>query len=207
MNPRIRRLYADYEQIQKDFDGHPNIRVISLSGNPPEKYQIIYSLPGLKLDTTTNRPVIINEHRAQIYLHQGYPREKPKCVMETPNFHPNIGAYICIDDYWAAGMTLSDIIIQIGEMIQYRNFNPKSPLNAIAAAWSVQNESRLPIGHVDLYQPEIDLDIVLEDMDAIPTTPTPAPEPEPTSAPKPEPTPAPTPPAPAEDELDIELDD
>jgi ubiquitin-protein ligase len=194
MNPRLRRLYADSEQIDADFTGHPNIQVVPLEGNPPEKYRITYRLPGLRLDPASNRPVVINEHRAQIYLHQGYPREKPKCVMETESFHPNIGSYICIDDYWAAGMTLSDIIIQIGEMIQYRNFNPRSPLNAIAAAWSVQNEARLPIGHMDLYQPELDIDFF--ELEETPSEPAKAPEPAVATTPAP---------VPAEDDLDIEL--
>ncbi len=160
MNARLRRLYADWQQIRDEFAGHPHITVTPLHGNPPEAYRVEYRVKGLELDPATNRPRERNYHVAEIYLHQGYPRQKPKCVLLTPIFHPNFGNYICIDDYWAAGETLVDVIIQIGQMIQYQNYNPKSPLNAVAARWAQQHEDLFPIGNVDLYQPEIDVDLL-----------------------------------------------
>lgn len=162
MNPRLRRLYADYQQIRSDFAGHPYIDVRPLQGNPPEAYEIIYHVRGLALNAATSRPVVRTTHAAKIYLPRDYPRQKPKCAMETPVFHPNFGSYICIDDYWAAGETLSDIIIQIGQMIQYQSYNPKSPLNPVAARWAMQNEHVLPIGTAELYQPEVDIDLLGE---------------------------------------------
>ncbi len=160
MNARLRRLYADYQQVRDEFAGHPHVDVVPVRGNPPEAYRIAYHLKGLELDQSSNRPRVRNEHVAIIYLHREYPREKPKCVMETPIFHPNFGSYICIDDYWAAGETVADVIIQIGEMIQYQSYNPKSPLNAVAARWSTQNEQLFPIGSADLYQPDLDIDLL-----------------------------------------------
>jgi len=87
-------------------------------------------------------------------------------VLETPIFHPNFGSYICIGDFWAAGETLADIIIKIGQMIMYQDYNPKSPLNAVAAQWATQNARFLPVDNRDLYQPEVDLDIELHDFAA-----------------------------------------
>jgi ubiquitin-protein ligase len=159
-SPRLRRLYADYQAVREHFTGHPHIQVRPLYGNPPEAYEIVYRVPGVVLDPASNRPIISNEHRARIYLHREYPREKPKCVMETPIFHPNIGSYICIDDYWAAGETLVDIIIHIGQMIQYQNYNPRSPLNPVAARWASTHEHIFPVGNVDLYPPELEIDLV-----------------------------------------------
>ena len=160
MNARLRRLYADYQQVRDEFAGHPFIDVEPMRGNPPEVYRVHYHVKGLELDQATNRPRVRTEHVVTIYLHSEYPREKPKCVLETPIFHPNFGAYICIDDYWAAGETVADVIIQIGEMIQYQSYNPKSPLNAVAARWAVQNEGLFPIGTANLYQPDLDIDLV-----------------------------------------------
>lgn len=179
MNARLRRLYADYREVCAEFSGHPSIKVIPLRGNPPEAYEVRYHLRGLELDPLTRRPRIRTEHVAHIYLQDTYPREKPKCVMESPMFHPNIGSYICIDDYWAAGSTLAQIIIMIGEMIQYQSYNPKSPLDPVAARWATQNEHLFPVGKENLYQAELDIDLLEE-------------------------TTAPRPPAP-EDDLDIEL--
>ncbi len=163
MNARLRRLYADYQRIQDEFTGHPYIDVVPIQGNPPEAYRITYRVPGLRLDVARNRPVEVREHHARIYLHQDYPREKPKCVMDTPIFHPNMGSYICTDDYWAAGESISDVIIQIGEMIQYQSYNTKSPLNAVAARWAEKNARFLPVGRIDLYQPEVEISLLSED--------------------------------------------
>jgi ubiquitin-protein ligase len=171
LNARLRRLAADYEKIRNEFAGHPNILVEPLSGNPPERYRITYKVKGLRLDPNLMRPVITNLHRSEIYLHSDYPREKPKCVMLTEIFHPNFGSYICIGDHWAAGESLADVIVQIGEMIQYQSYNPKSPLNAQAAVWSHQNRDHLPVGNVNLYQPEPDILLdVSEDEDDLDIT-------------------------------------
>jgi hypothetical protein len=44
-------------------------------------------------------------------------------------------------------------------MIQYRSYNPKSPLDATAAYWAEQNESLFPIGNVELGRPELEIDL------------------------------------------------
>jgi ubiquitin-protein ligase len=160
---RLRRLYADYQSVRDEFAGHPLITATPLQGDPPELYAVEYRVRGLELDPASNRPKARDYHKARIYLHRDYPREKPKCVLETPIFHPNFGTYICLGDFWAAGETLVDIIIKIGQMIMYQDYNPKSPLNAVAARWAVENERLLPVDTRDLYQPEIDLDIELEE--------------------------------------------
>jgi hypothetical protein len=67
-------------------------------------------------------------------------------------FHPNIANYFCIADYWWAGTKLSDIVVKLGDMIQWREVNPNSPLDAMAAKWAVAHEGSdfLPVGQVDL---------------------------------------------------------
>lgn len=166
MNARLRRIYSDHQSVVEEFTGHPYVTVTPVQGDPPEEYVVEYRVKGLELDPVSNRPRERQQHRARIYLHRDYPREKPKCVLETPIFHPNFGSYICIGDFWAAGETLTDIIIKIGQMIMYQDYNPKSPLNAVAARWAEQNAGLLPVDNKDLYQPELELDIELEDLSA-----------------------------------------
>ena len=162
MNARLRRLYADSREVQEQFGGHPLVEVSPLRGRPPEAYEVRYHVRGLELEAASQRPRVRTEHVAHLYLQDTYPREKPQCVMQTPCFHPNIGSYICIDDYWAAGERLADIIIHIGEMIQYQNYNPKSPLDPVAARWAAQNVNLFPVGNENLYQPELDIDLLGE---------------------------------------------
>jgi hypothetical protein len=52
---------------------------------------------------------------------------------------------VCIGDFWAASEGLDDLIIRIGRMIAYQEYNTKSPLNGLAAKWAAQNSHLLPI--------------------------------------------------------------
>jgi len=159
-SPRLRRLMADYQLILNEFTGHPTIDVQAASGYPPEKYIITYRVRGVRALDRHDMPIISEHHVAEIYLHRGYPREKPKSVLRTPIFHPNFGAYICIADHWAPGETLVDVIVHIGRMIQYQTYNPDSPLDGLAARWARAHEYLFPVGREPLYQPEPDIQLV-----------------------------------------------
>lgn len=178
--PRTRRLAADYESVRGQFSGHPHVHVEPLGPQwPPEAYRVIYRVRGLRLDGS--QPVAANEHVVEIQLPLGYPRDKPVVLALTPVFHPNIKEQYCIQDYWAAGQTLVDTIAKIAEMLQYRVYNPRSPLNALAARWTVENEHLFPLGNVTLSAAEVPITLGGR---AVPA-PEPQPEPEP-QAPEPE---------------------
>jgi hypothetical protein len=66
--------------------------------------------------------------------------------MLTPVFHPNFDdSMVCIGDFWAASEGLDDLIIRVGRMIAYQEYNTKSPLNGLAAKWAAQNPHLLPV--------------------------------------------------------------
>lgn len=157
LNPRQRRLVADYEAVRAEFAGHPHVRVDPIGHRPPEAYRVTYKLDGLRLDG--DQPVVASEHVVELRLPLGYPREQPLATPETPIFHPNVSTNYCIGDYWAAGQPLVDIIAKIGDMIQYRTYNVKSPLDAVAARWVAENETLFPIGTTELGSPEIEIEI------------------------------------------------
>lgn len=154
MTARLRRILSDWEQVKKDFNGHPYITVVPVGGEPPEKYHVtyfvngIYLLPGGKVET-------LARHEVEITLHAEYPRYKPLCKIISPIWHPNFrDGQICIGDIWGAGESLSDIIINIGDMIQYKSWNSYSPLSAEAAKWAIENKHLFPVGNLNLYQPD-----------------------------------------------------
>ena len=159
MNIRLKRLMSDYEKIKNEFDGSNFVTVTPIGGNPPERYRVVYRLKSLRWDSSQSRPVEHERHEVEIYLPQNYPREKPQCLIHSPIFHPNFSInhnpnMVCIGDHWAAGNSLVDVIVQIGEMIQFQTYNVKSPLNAVAARWSLENERYFPLGRVNLYKPD-----------------------------------------------------
>lgn len=156
-SPRLRRLASDHEALRADFSGHPVVEIEPVGALPPQAYRVSYRVPGLALEG--EQPVRVEEHRVEIHLPAGYPREQPYCVPLTPIFHPNVGAHYCINDYWSAGESLSDVVAKIGAMIQYRIYNTKSPLDSTAAYWAEQHPELFPVGDVDFGQPEVQVEI------------------------------------------------
>jgi ubiquitin-protein ligase len=151
MNPRLRRLQADYELVREVFSGHPHVVLEPMGAHlPPESYRIAFRLRGLFLDG--EQPAYREIHHVELMLPRGYPAERPYVVPVEPIFHPNIRDYFCIADYWAAGTTLADVIAKLGDMIQWRIYNVASPLDAIAARWAAEQEPTgiFPVGNVDL---------------------------------------------------------
>lgn len=176
MNARFRRITADYEEIKKNFEGHKNIIVEPIGPEPAEKYRITYYINGIYL-TEDSKIETLNKHTVTITLHSEYPRYKPICTIETPIWHPNFkDGQICIGDIWGAGESLSDIIVNIGDMIQYKSWNSFSPLSASAAKWAIENKHIFPVGNIDLWTGEevsgtltsnFDIDIFNDDGETI----------------------------------------
>ena len=150
VNARMRRVASDYEQIKRDFAGHAYVIVKPSNDELPEKYDITYFVNGIYL-LPDGRIEMLGRHEVQIALHADYPRYKPICTISTPVWHPNFrDGQICIGDIWGAGESLSEIIINIGDMIQYKSWNSSSPLSAEAAEWAIQNKHLFPVGSLEL---------------------------------------------------------
>lgn len=160
LNPRQRRLESDYQLLRQKFDGHPNITVVAIGTTPPEKYQVTYNLPSLRLDPS-NRPIVSNTTVVQFELGINYPREKPHAVAFETVFHPNFADYVCIADFWSPAQSLADIVLEVGDMLQWQKYNIQSPLNAPAADWAVKHRDELPIGNVDIHRSSATLKIAL----------------------------------------------
>src|SRR5262245_43942752 len=145
LSPRIRRLKLDYDSLLKRFSGWPLIRMVGTAGMPPELYRFQYLIRGLYV-APDGAILERNDHLLEVNLSLGYPRRAPQCRMLTPVFHPNFDdSSVCIGDFWAASEGLDDLIIRIGRMISYQEYNTKSPLNGLAAKWAAQNTRLLPV--------------------------------------------------------------
>jgi ubiquitin-protein ligase len=144
-SPRTRRLLLDHETLTRRLAGWPLVQITGTAGLPPEIYRITYNLRGLYV-SNSGEILERNIHVLEVNLSLGYPRRAPQCRMLTPVFHPNFDdATVCIGDFWAASEGLDDLIIRIGRMITYQEYNTKSPLNGLAAKWAAQNTKLLPI--------------------------------------------------------------
>src|SRR6266567_569392 len=145
LSPRIRRLKLDHDSLARRFDGWPLVRIVGSAGLPPELYRFQYLIRGLYV-APDGAILERNDHLLEVNLSLGYPRRAPQCRMLTPVFHPNFDdSSVCIGDFWAASEGLDDLIIRIGRMISYQEYNTKSPLNGLAAKWAAQNSNVLPV--------------------------------------------------------------
>ena len=145
LSPRIRRIKLDHETILARFAGWPLIQLTGTAGLPPEAYRFTYHIKGLYV-SVAGEILERDTHHLEVDLSLGYPRRAPQCRMLTPVFHPNFDeASVCIGDFWAASEGLDDLIVRIGRMIAYQEYNTKSPLNGLAAKWAVQHQDLLPI--------------------------------------------------------------
>lgn len=144
-SPRTRRLKIDHELLVRRFTNWPAIQITATAGVPPELYRITYALKGLYV-TPGGEILDRNTHVLEINLSLEYPRRAPQCRMLTPVFHPNFDdATVCIGDFWAASEGLDDLVVRIGRMIAYQEYNTRSPLNGLAAKWAAEHLNDLPI--------------------------------------------------------------
>lgn len=151
--PRIRRLTQDYELLQRILKGWPVIQITGTAGLPPEVYRFTYKVRGLYV-APSGDILERDTHVLEVNLSLGYPRRAPQCRMLTPVFHPNFDeATVCVGDFWAASEGLDDLIIRIGRMIAYQEYNTKSPLNGLAAKWAAQNPQLLPVDPKNIAPP------------------------------------------------------
>ncbi len=152
-SPRVRRLQSDYERISTRFDGWVLVQVELADGMPPDMYRICYNIKGLHA-APDGHILERDEHVLEIKLGLEYPRRAPQLRLLTPLFHPNFNqAEVCAQDIYAASEGLDDLIIRIGRMISYQEYNTKSPLNGIAAKWAAENSHRLPVDRREIAPP------------------------------------------------------
>jgi len=156
LSPRIRRLKLDHETLLKRFAGWPMIQVTGTAGMPPEAYRITYRIKGLYVSASGD--ILEREvHHLEVSLSLGYPRRAPQCRMLAPVFHPNFDdSSVCIGDFWAASEGLDDLVVRIGRMIAYQEYNTKSPLNGLAAKWAAQHAELLPVDPLNVAPPVLE---------------------------------------------------
>lgn len=146
---RLKRLTADAASLGDYVRRHPRLRLVTMDGDPPERYQLEFLVKSLRMKDDDLK--MVKRHLVEINLPRNYPRTPPQCRMLTPVFHPNIAPHaICVGDHWSAGESLESIVIRIGEMLSYQVYNVKSPLNGDAARWVEGHEHELPLDRVSM---------------------------------------------------------
>ncbi len=143
---RETRLRNDHRAVRDLVNRSELIHILATDGDPVEKYVIQFTCKGVEKVNSSGHPVYREEHEVSVYLHAEYPLKQPQLKWLTPIFHPNIhvtGA-VCIGAWWAA-KTLDELLLTLAEMVQYKNFDPKDPMNSKAAAWALRHKQLFPV--------------------------------------------------------------
>jgi ubiquitin-protein ligase len=143
---RETRLRNDYKHVRDLVNRSEFIHILATDGEPPEKYLIRFTCKGVERINSAGMPKFREVHEVSVYLHAEYPLKQPQLKWQTPIFHPNIhvtGA-VCIGAWWPA-KTLDELMLTLAEMVQYKNFDPKDPMNSKAAAWALRHKNLFPI--------------------------------------------------------------
>ena len=143
---RDTRLRNDQQKIRELVNRSELIHVLATEGEPPERYLFRFTCRGIEKITPGGKPVFREVHEVSVYLHAEYPLKQPQLKWMTPIFHPNIhstGA-VCIGAWWPA-KTLDELLLTLGEMVQYKNLGPKDPMNSKAASWAIRHKRLFPV--------------------------------------------------------------
>jgi ubiquitin-protein ligase len=142
-----KRLESDYRELRNAFAGENLVDIRAVGTAPFRKYMIVYKVPSLRLNSS-GQPIRVEQTVVEFSLPMGYPRVPPvaRTVAGDVVFHPNFSASkICLMDHWAPSVQLSDLVREVGSMLQWEKYNIKSPLNAEAAEWSQRHRNELPL--------------------------------------------------------------
>ncbi len=149
-DPWIFRLEKELKLLQAYCSQQDNISFAAYNPHPklpPDEYQVDYRLKSIVGIDHLQNPIFGSSHTLQIKLPSTYPMfSGPVCQMMTPIWHPNIrhdGTHrgrVCVNTsaigFWH---TLDLLVIQIGEMLQYKNYHalmiPPYPEDLRVASW------------------------------------------------------------------------
>ncbi len=152
-SPRLRRLWSDYMNL-RELVSLGDLIEMAPAGDPPDRYRFRYRCKTLAPPEKRGSPRIIQSSVYDIYLHRDYPQKPPMAIWRTPIFHPNIlpperGGTVCFGG-WSPGETLADLVLRIGEMIQYKNYDLDDALNLQAVKWVRKHRGQFPIDDSNL---------------------------------------------------------
>jgi len=152
---RAERLQSEYERVRSLSDKRGLFSIAHTEGEPPYAYVFQFTCRGIA-QVVDDVPVYSDQHQVALTLTQTYPTTAPLMEWLTPVFHPNIredGQNVCIGT-WYPAKTLDQLVLMLGEMIQYRNYASHDPLNLEASLWAMQHKELFPVDTRLLLQPE-----------------------------------------------------
>jgi ubiquitin-protein ligase len=150
LHGRRARLLVEFEKLinlEKRSEFIKIEPVNKIEGMPPEDYLITFTCRGISRLNPDNTPQYAEFHQVSMKLTSNFPNQEPYLKWLTPIWHPNIEHkephHVCTNNVqnWYSKKSLDDLVITLGEMIQYRHYHAAwvapFPLDKEAADWVV----------------------------------------------------------------------
>lgn len=136
-------------QLKEHFASHPVISLNPTKGQPPDHYEITYTVTGMaKADD--GKVVESIDHVVELAIPFGFPHFPPSCKPKSDIFHPDFDpAAICLGDFWEQQQSLPDLIIHIGQMINGEIYSTSNAFNEEAAEWYLDHAVKFPLAHIN----------------------------------------------------------
>ncbi|NKB64273.1 MAG: hypothetical protein GKR95_19880 [Gammaproteobacteria bacterium] len=156
---KIRRFLHEARELAS-LNERSSIVDIEPEGDPPTAFQVTVNCRGVCNNPAEDEEfnlVEVTTHRFRMSLGHLFPSAPPEIQWETSIFHPNFnGNEVCLGDLWAGTDSLSDLVVNIVHMVQYKEFNVADPLNRKAADWvrAKLDQDLFPLDN----RPVVDLD-------------------------------------------------
>lgn len=148
MSATPNQLDEIFRQVSEYFVSHPVISVHPTKGDPPDHYEITYTITGM-CKNGEGKIVESTDHTVELAIPFGFPHFPPSCKPKNAIFHPDFDPVaICLGDFWQQDRLLSDLIILIGKMINGEIYSVTNAFNDDAADWYQKNSDKLPFAKI-----------------------------------------------------------
>ena len=145
------RLQADLQALQ-DLKENSSLFDFESTGDPPDRYTIVFRGKGLARNSSSNSDVEVTElHRCDIRLPYSYPERAPDVRWLTPIFHPNISfsGFINMKEIgmpWDKGLTLDVVCERLWDVARLSYMNLDKATNYAAKSYfESDNAIKLPV--------------------------------------------------------------
>lgn len=153
------RLKRDYEKLE-ELNRKSSLISAQCTSSLLDEYRVDFYCKSIE-SVKGGEIKYANKHTIKIKLKAKYPFVPPYLECTTLIFHPNINknGEICIQGgNWDPTRHLDEVCIQVGEMLQYKNFNVDNSFNADAAEFARKHWQMLsqlnPQPLIDKEEPE-----------------------------------------------------
>lgn len=142
------QLTRIYQNLQTRFASHPVISILPSKGDPPDQYEVTYSMTGLRKEES-GTVAQTSTHSVEISIPFGFPHFPPSCKPKSEIFHPDFDpAAICLGDFWHQDRSLGDLVIHIGRMINGEMYSTQNAFNEEAAEYYTAHSDSFPIAQL-----------------------------------------------------------